>query len=82
MSRPAPLSEVTLEGGDRLSAALARLDGDTAHRVYRPRSTFTVCGVRTRALVAVTWGELNGRYQLCRRCWAAQVLRLTREGLA
>lgn len=58
---------------------MIRLQERTAHQVYRPRSSFTICGVRTRGLKSITLVDFllaSNRYELCRHCWIAPILAL------
>ena len=67
VSRSALEVAITAKGKD-----LIRMDNDVAHRLYRPQSAFTVCGVRAHGLEQVPEGPLLLRptLRMCRRCWA------------
>ena len=61
---------VTAKGRD-----LIRMDGDVAHRLYRPESAFAVCGVRARGLGQLREGPLlRATLRMCSRCWAGASL--------
>ena len=55
---------------------LIRMDGDVAHRLYRPESVFTVCGVRACGLEQLREGPFTHRatVRMCGRCWAGAAL--------
>ena len=77
-SRTALEVTVTAKGRD-----LVRMDGDVAHRLYRPESVFTVCGVRVRGLDEIPEGPLlRSTLRFCRRCWADSVVAQARPASA
>ena len=70
--------EVSITGKGR---ELIRMDGDVAHRLYRPESVFAVCGARSRGLEHFSDGPLpRAAMRFCRRCWArTEVVRAQNE---